>query len=130
MSLSPDESEPASRQVANAIRAEIQSGELGAGAKLLSVRKLAEKYNVAPMTAQSAVEILRAENLVYTSPGRGSFVRAEAAEAPREPQGSAEFVTITKHLRQLEKTVEGLTERLAALEEKVSDRRGASRRSR
>jgi GntR family transcriptional regulator len=116
MSPSPDDSEPASRQVANAIRGEIRSGELALGAKIPSVRNLAERFGVAAMTAQSAVEILRSEGLIYTSPGRGSFVRSDAPSA-QEPERSPEFVEITKHLSTLQATVKDLAERVAQLED-------------
>ncbi|MEV4329811.1 winged helix-turn-helix domain-containing protein [Streptomyces sp. NPDC049597] len=115
MSLSPDDSEPASRQVASAIRGDINSGELAPGAKIPSVRKLAERFGVAVMTAQSAVEILRSEGLIYTSPGRGSFVRSDMPT--QAPEGSAEFVEITKHLSALQATVKDLADRVAQLEE-------------
>ncbi|MCD0485625.1 GntR family transcriptional regulator [Streptacidiphilus sp. ASG 303] len=117
MSLSADDPRPASQQVADAIRAEIRSGELAPGAKLPSVRDLAKRYTVAPMTAQSAVEILRGEGLVYTSPGRGSFVR-EQAEAP-EPEHSPEYLAIKQHLDALDATVRDLSARLAELEEQA-----------
>ncbi|MGW6255693.1 GntR family transcriptional regulator [Streptomyces sp. NPDC055085] len=115
MSPSPDDSEPASRQVASAIRGEIHSGELAPRAKIPSVRNLAERFGVAVMTAQSAVEILRSEGLIYTSPGRGSFVRSDAPSA-QAPERSAEFVEIRKHLSALQVTVKDLAERVAQLE--------------
>ncbi|GAB2327581.1 GntR family transcriptional regulator [Streptomyces albogriseolus] len=116
MSPSPDASEPASRQVATAIRGEIYSGELAPGAKIPSVRNLAERFGVAVMTAQSAVEILRSEGLIYTSPGRGSFVRSEVPSA-QEPERSTEFIEISKHLSALQTTVEDLAKRVAQLED-------------
>ncbi|MET8682566.1 winged helix-turn-helix domain-containing protein [Streptomyces sp. NPDC004647] len=122
MSLIPDDSEPASRQVASAIRSEINSGELAPGAKIPAVRKLAERFGVAVMTAQSAVEILRSEGLIYTSPGRGSFVRSDATSAHQEPEGSAEFVEITKHLSALQATVKDLADRVAQLEDAAGRR--------
>lgn len=120
MSLSADDPRPASQQVADAIRSEIRSGELVPGAKLPSVRDLAKRYSVAPMTAQNAVESLRSEGLIYTSPGRGSFVR-ERVEAP-EPEHSPEYLAIKKHLDALDSTVRDLAARLADLE----DRTGSS----
>ncbi|MBW5481175.1 GntR family transcriptional regulator [Streptomyces bambusae] len=116
MTLSAEDPRPASRQVADAIRAEILSGALAPGAKVPSVRDLAKQYSVAVMTAQSAVEILRGDGLIYTSPGRGSFVR-DQVEAPSEAAPSAEFIALTQRLSELSSTVESLAERLAQLEE-------------
>ncbi|MDF0371744.1 winged helix-turn-helix domain-containing protein [Streptomyces sp. KA12] len=118
MSLSPDDSEPASRQVASAIRGEISAGDLAPGAKIPSVRKLSERFGVAVMTAQSAVEILRSEGLIYTSPGRGSFVRS-GPPSGQAPTGSPEFIEITKHLGTLQAAVTDLARRVAQLEEAV-----------
>ncbi|MDX2620527.1 winged helix-turn-helix transcriptional regulator [Mesorhizobium sp. B2-3-3] len=116
MSLSPDDSEPASRQVASAIRGEISAGDLAPGAKIPSVRKLSERFGVAVMTAQSAVEILRSEGLIYTSPGRGSFVRS-GPPSDQASTGSPEFIEITKHLGTLQAAVTDLARRVAQLEE-------------
>lgn len=101
MSLSPDDSEPASRQVASAIRGEISAGDLAPGAKIPSVRKLSERFGVAVMTAQSAVEILRSEGLIYTSPGRGSFVRSGPPRTKRRPgrQSSSRLRSISGRCR-------------------------------
>ena len=76
--MGSEDSRPASLQVADALRREIASGALAPGDKLPSIRSLAERFGVAPMTAQSAIDALRSEGLVYASPGRGTFVRADA----------------------------------------------------
>lgn len=64
------------RQVAGALRTEIQSGELKVGERLPSARELAERYGVALTTVVRATEELRKEGLVQTERGRGSFVKA------------------------------------------------------
>jgi DNA-binding transcriptional regulator YhcF (GntR family) len=86
MSLNPEDTRPASQQVADLIRAEIASGSLAPGDRVPSVRDLASRYNIAPLTAQSAVSILRKDGLVYSSPGRGTFVKtgADAAASPND----------------------------------------------
>lgn len=119
--MSPDDSEPASRQVASAIRGEISAGELAPGAKIPSVRQLAERFQVAVMTAQSAVEILRSEGLIYTSPGRGSFVRSDVSQT-QEQAGSPDFAEIMKHLGALQATVKDLAARVAQLEDAAGRR--------
>jgi DNA-binding GntR family transcriptional regulator len=67
------------RQVAALIRGRIASGEY---ARLLpSYVTLAHELNVAPGTVQHAIRVLRAEGLVVTVPGRGTFVAPGAGNA-------------------------------------------------
>jgi GntR family transcriptional regulator len=110
-----DDSRPASQQVADVLRAEIASGALEPGDKLQSIRNLAQRFRVAPMTAQAAVEILRNEGLVYTSPGRGTFVRRRVWEQMSEP--SPEFQEVTEHLNQLDAQMREMADRVGKLEE-------------
>jgi GntR family transcriptional regulator len=62
------------RQVADDLRAEIESGALPAGAKLPSEPELASIYGVARVTVRSAVAALREDGLVTVTLGRGTFV--------------------------------------------------------
>lgn len=66
-----------SRQVAAALRAAIESGELGPGDKLPSERDLAATHQVARNTAREAVRQLAEAGLVTAQHGRGVFVRAK-----------------------------------------------------
>ena len=59
-------------QVAARLRERIETGELGP--KLPSHMELANQMGVAPMTVQRALKILRDEGLIYSVPGRGTFV--------------------------------------------------------
>lgn len=63
------------RQVADEIRAKIQSGELAPGALLPSERELVEKLGVSRPTVQQAIKFLRAQGVVVAEHGRGVFVR-------------------------------------------------------
>jgi len=60
-------------QVAARLRERIETGELGP--KLPSIMDLAEQTGVAPRTVQRALKILHDEGLIYSVPGRGTFVR-------------------------------------------------------
>ncbi|MGO9079206.1 MAG: GntR family transcriptional regulator [Streptosporangiaceae bacterium] len=64
-----------SRTIAEAIRHQIETGELPPGAQLPSERELAAAYGTARNTAREAVRILSDAGLVITDHGRGSFVR-------------------------------------------------------
>ena len=66
---------PAYRQVADRLRPPIDSGEWPAGHKLPSESELMEQFGVSRVTVRLAVGALRAEGLILTRQGRGSFVR-------------------------------------------------------
>jgi DNA-binding GntR family transcriptional regulator len=59
-------------QVADQLRAAIASGE--AGPLLPSIMELTEETGLAVGTIRRALKILMDEGLVYTVPGRGTFV--------------------------------------------------------
>ena len=67
-----------SRTIAEAIRSQIESGELPPGAQLPSERDLASTYGTARNTAREAIRILSDAGLVITDHGKGSFVRPQA----------------------------------------------------
>lgn len=59
--------------IADVVR-RIRSGEYPPGSKLPSAREMRETFDVSQMTIRTAVERLRAEGWVTTSPGAGVFV--------------------------------------------------------
>ena len=73
-----EQRQPPSRTIAEAIRSQIESGELPPGAQLPSERDLASAYGTARNTAREAVRILADAGLVITDQGKGSFVRPQA----------------------------------------------------
>ena len=72
-----DERQLPSRTIAEAIRSQIESGELPPGAQLPSERDLAATYGTARNTAREAVRLLSDAGLVITDQGKGSFVRPQ-----------------------------------------------------
>lgn len=66
---------PITRQIARDLEAQILSGELGDGARLYSVRNIAERYGVSIAVGLSAYRTLEKKGLVIREPGRGTFVR-------------------------------------------------------
>ncbi|MGW2585872.1 GntR family transcriptional regulator [Streptomyces virginiae] len=75
-----DDHRPPYVQVAEYLRRQIQSGELGPGDKVPSSRELQEKFGLASATIQNAFRLLKNEGLIYSVQGRGSFIRRPAAE--------------------------------------------------
>ena len=74
-SRTPQGAGTASRQVAAALRAAIDSGELAEGDQLPSERQLAATHGVARNTAREAIRQLAEAGLVTAEHGRGVFVR-------------------------------------------------------
>lgn len=66
---------PPYRQIADMLRAAIESRQLGTGERLPSESELIEHFGVARMTVRQAVQELRGEGLVVSEHGRGVFVR-------------------------------------------------------
>lgn len=81
MGLNADDSRPPYLQVAHALRAAILTKTYGAGERLPSSRELSERYGVARMTVQRALQLLHDEDLIYARPGSGIYVR-DRAERP------------------------------------------------
>lgn len=65
---------PMYRQVADLIRAAIESGEFARGATLPSEPRLAERYGTTRDVVNDAITRLRAEGLVRTTRGKGNYV--------------------------------------------------------
>jgi DNA-binding transcriptional regulator YhcF (GntR family) len=77
--LDPDDPRAPYIQVAGALRAAILTKKFQPGEKLPSGNQLAKRYNVARMTVQQAVRVLRDEGLVVSRQGSGVFVRERTA---------------------------------------------------
>jgi GntR family transcriptional regulator len=109
----------ASRQLADALRAEINSGAYPPGSKIPSYRQLRDLHHVALNTVQTAIRILAAEGLVEIRPAQGAYVRDSAGGS--RPTVRAELADLQAALRRgrrdlaaAEKKVAGLLARLPA----------------
>jgi len=81
--LDPDDELPLGLQLSWRLRALIRTGELGAGERLPSFRRLAEWAGVNVGTVRAVYEALEEEGLVVSRHGQGTFV-AEGVEAAPE----------------------------------------------
>lgn len=66
--------EPMYRQIAEDLRARIESGAITRGAKLPTESELRVSYGAARNTVRDAVKLLASRGLVVTRPGLGTFV--------------------------------------------------------
>jgi GntR family transcriptional regulator len=65
---------PMYRQIAEDIRAQIESGELSPGQQLRTEIELRDHYGASRNTIRDAIKMLAAWGLVETRPGQGTFV--------------------------------------------------------
>ena len=72
--IDPGGREPVYLQVADAIAARIDAGELRVGRAIPSEKQLQDTYGVSRGTVRRAVAVLRERRLVDTVPQRGTFV--------------------------------------------------------
>jgi len=113
MTTSTDDPRPPYVQVAGALRDEIQAARYAPGQKLPSVRALAERFGVAPMTITSALRMLKDEGVVSSIHGRGTFVREQGES---QVLAEAEVTELADRVARLDATVQALSERLDRLE--------------
>jgi GntR family transcriptional regulator len=66
--------EPLYRQIAEALRARIESGELGHGAQLPTEMELRDQFDASRNTVRDAIKLLATRGLVETRLGHGTFV--------------------------------------------------------
>ncbi|MEZ4215746.1 MAG: PLP-dependent aminotransferase family protein [Myxococcota bacterium] len=91
---------PAYRRIAASIRARIEAGELAPGDRLAPIRALADELGVHRDTVSQAYETLRAQGLVESGVGRGTFVAPSLGvrAAPTAPAASLAFAPTTEEL--------------------------------
>ena len=121
MNLNADDSRPPYLQVAEDLRAAIRGGTLKPGDKLPSTRELCDRYGIASMTVQNALRALRDDGLIYSVPGRGSYVRTKSGDA-RDDGGAAptpEYVAIMRQLDAVTDEMNRLADRVSELERMV-----------
>ncbi|MBR1456872.1 MAG: GntR family transcriptional regulator [Oscillospiraceae bacterium] len=83
--------QPIYEQIYEQLRQQILSGALPEDEALPSVRNLAKDLRISVITTRRAYEELESSGLIYTLPGKGSFVAARDPALLRE-----------EHLRQIE----------------------------
>jgi DNA-binding GntR family transcriptional regulator len=75
--VDPNSFTPLYRQVADALRAQVDAGELRQGDKLPAEDDLAEEFGTGKATIRQALQLLRTEGLFTTKNRYGTFVREQ-----------------------------------------------------
>lgn len=114
--LDPDDSRPPSVQLADVLRAAITGGRYEPGAQLPSYSTLSTEFGVAPNTVKSALAALRAEGLIVSRQGKGSFVRTRRLTEDSE---SVSFPEIEKTLADLVRRLDAVESELRTLQERL-----------
>jgi GntR family transcriptional regulator len=73
MKIDNDSPEHPYVQLAGLLRAQIKAGKIGP--RVPSITELAEESGLSAATVKRALGLLRDEGLIYSVPGRGTFVR-------------------------------------------------------
>jgi DNA-binding GntR family transcriptional regulator len=110
--LDRDDSRPAYQQVKERIRDAIKAGALAPGDQLPSHRALADEHGVATETVKRALNELRAEGLIVTRQGKGSYVRTEITQRAETAQPS-DIDDVRAQVAELARRMDALERRLA-----------------
>lgn len=122
--------QPAYKQVADDLRAQIRRGKLAVGAQLPSIADLMHTYEVSITVVRMALSELRAEGLIDSHQGKGSFVRAKPSGKQAAPPPPAEFDAIMRSLEQVHDEIRRIDTRLDRLEKAQSKGTRPTKRAR
>ena len=92
--IDPKSGRPIYDQIVAQLRKQILTEELKADTPLPSIRALAKDLGISVITTKRAYEELEAAGLIYTQPGRGSFVA-----------GGGHGALLAQRLAELERTL-------------------------
>ena len=79
--ITPGDDAPIYRQIVRQVVEGVASGVLDSGGRLPSLRALARKLVVAPLTVKKAYDALEKQGLIETRQGHGTFVRVDAVRS-------------------------------------------------
>lgn len=97
LSIDPRSATPPFEQLRVQLLQQVRSGELVAGAKLPTVRRLAQDLALAPNTVARTYRELEAANIIETRGRNGTFVRASSDAAEHDAQLAAQAFAARIH---------------------------------
>ncbi|MFD0724544.1 GntR family transcriptional regulator [Lysobacter brunescens] len=115
--IATGDTRPIVRQIVDAVRMQIATGELQAGDQLPSVRGLAQQLTINPNTVAKAYAELTTEGWVDSRQGLGLFVappRQRLSEAERERRFDEAVQRFVNDVVPLDATLEEVHERMDA----------------
>lgn len=86
-----DDRSPIYRQIAERIKADVLTGELGPDEQIMSTNQYAAFYRINPATAAKAFSELVGEGILYKRRGIGMFVSPDARQKLRKEHRSRFF---------------------------------------
>jgi DNA-binding transcriptional regulator YhcF (GntR family) len=121
MGLKADDPRSPYLQIAEDLREQIRTGRLTPGDRIAPSRELEKYYEVARMTVQHALDLLKAEDLIFSNQGRGTFVRSDINPAEIHPPAgapdqSSTYRRLSAHIERIEGSVRELEERVRQIE--------------
>jgi GntR family transcriptional regulator len=81
--VTPEDGTPIYRQIIRQVSDAVASGSLAPGARLPSLRELAKRLVVAPLTVKRAYDSLEAQGLIQSRRGQGTFIHVDAVRSRR-----------------------------------------------
>ena len=97
--IDPRSKAPIYEQLREQLRWQITMGFLAPDEPLPSVRTLSAELGINPNTIQKAYREMEQEGLIYSRPGRGSFVTSSTGET-RKKQWDGQMETLRQQIRQ------------------------------
>ncbi len=121
MEMDQADPRPAYQRVADDLRHAIATGTYQPGDQLPTLAELTSRYGIAVMTARDAIRQLVADGLVVSRQGKGAYVLRQPStdESITAPQ-------LLDLLNQVSRSVDDLTDRMAAVERTLADRQGSA----
>lgn len=114
---------PIYEQIKDAVRMAIFSGHLVEGDKVLSVRELAGRHSINPITIMKAYSQLEMEGLLYSRRGAGYFVKKDPGNFQQEKKKMLKTL-ITDFLKKISTlgfTIEDFLAELKLMTEEKTD---------
>jgi GntR family transcriptional regulator len=123
--IQPQLATPIYRQVVEQVQRLVAGGQLAPGAELPSVRAVAERHAINPMTVSKAYSLLEAEGLLERRRGVGMVVAADVRAARKERDRLAllepALQALARQARQLgiapEQALDGLAQAFQSIEQ-------------
>jgi len=118
MEMDTADPRPAYQRVADELRKAIADGTYQPGDQLPTLGEITRRHGIAVMTARDALRQLAAEGLIVSRQGKGSYV---LRKPDTDEQPIASISELLDLFQQVSRSVDELTDRVTAVEQKLAD---------